>query len=94
MASDLFNSMNTFNTNDLMKSINELKSKVSDPNAMIQQMLNSGRISQKDYNNAVLKANQIINYFGDNPNDNPIFMTIVVLYGYFNVTALNPGLIN
>jgi hypothetical protein len=61
MASDLFNSMNTFNTNDLMKSINELKSKVSDPNAMIQQMLNSGRISQKDYNNAVLKANQIIN---------------------------------
>lgn len=30
-----------------------------------------------------VKANQIINYFGDNPNDNPIFMTIVVLYGYF-----------
>ena len=30
-----------------------------------------------------LKANQIINYFGDNPSDNPIFMTIVVLYGYY-----------
>lgn len=30
-----------------------------------------------------LKANQIVNYFGDNPNDNPIFMTIVVLYGYY-----------
>ena len=30
-----------------------------------------------------VKANQIINYFGDNPNDNPIFMTIAVLYGYY-----------
>ncbi len=30
-----------------------------------------------------LKANRIINYFGDNPNDNPIFMTIPVLYGYY-----------
>lgn len=36
-------------------------------------------IGGKDF----VKANQIINYFGDNPNDNPIFMTIVVLYGYF-----------
>ena len=36
-------------------------------------------IGAKDF----VKANQIINYFGDNPNDNPIFMTIVVLYGYF-----------
>ena len=31
----------------------------------------------------LVKATQIINYFGDNPNDNPIFMTIVVLYGYY-----------
>lgn len=36
-------------------------------------------IGNKDF----FKANQIINYFGDNPNDNPIFMTIVVLYGYY-----------
>ncbi len=36
-------------------------------------------IGSKDF----VKVNQIINYFGDNPNDNPIFMTIVVLYGYF-----------
>ena len=36
-------------------------------------------IGNKDF----VKANQIINYFGDNPNDNPIFMTIVVLYGYY-----------
>lgn len=36
-------------------------------------------IGAKDF----VKAIQIINYFGDNPNDNPIFMTIVVLYGYY-----------
>lgn len=30
-----------------------------------------------------VKANQIINYFGDNPAENPIFMTISVLYGYY-----------
>lgn len=29
------------------------------------------------------KASLIINYFGDNPNENPIYMTIPVLYGYF-----------
>jgi DNA polymerase-3 subunit delta len=36
-------------------------------------------IGNKDF----VKANQIINYFGDNPKDNPIFMTIVTLYGYY-----------
>lgn len=36
-------------------------------------------IGSKDF----VKANQIINYFGDNPNDNPIFMTIVILYTYY-----------
>ncbi len=36
-------------------------------------------IGYKDF----VKANQIINYFGDNPNDNPIFMTIVILYTYY-----------
>lgn len=61
MASDLFRDMGGFDQNGFMKSLNELKSQVSDPNQAIQQMLNSGRISQKDYNNAVLKANQIIN---------------------------------
>lgn len=50
MASDLFNSMGGFDQNGLMKSLNELKSQVSDPNQAIQQMLNSGRISQAQYN--------------------------------------------
>lgn len=36
-------------------------------------------LGSKDF----FKAYQIINYFGENPKDNPIFMTITVLYGYF-----------
>lgn len=48
----------------------------------------------KDYNNfelrkAVsernsLKAFQIINYFADNPKDNPMVMTVSLLFGYFS----------
>lgn len=61
MASDLFKDMGGFDQNGFMKSLNDLKSKGGDPNQMIQQMLSSGKVTQKDYNNAVLKANQIIN---------------------------------
>ena len=32
----------------------------------------------------VLKANKIINYFGANPQQNPIQMTIATLFGYFS----------
>lgn len=60
MASDLFNSMGGFDQNSLMKSLNELKSQVSDPNQAIQQMLNSGRISQQQLNAATSKAQQIM----------------------------------
>lgn len=44
---------------DFMSRLNMLKSSVSDPNAMTQQMLNSGRISQEQYNSAVWLAQQI-----------------------------------
>ena len=47
----------------------------------------------KDYNvfelqNAIgrrdiMKANQIVNYFGDNGKDNPLLVTAISLYGYF-----------
>ena len=60
MASDLFNSMGGFDQNNLMKSLNELKSQVSDPNQAIQQMLNSGKISQAQYNAAAQRAQQIM----------------------------------
>lgn len=32
----------------------------------------------------ILKANKIINYFGANPQQNPIQMTIATLFGYFS----------
>lgn len=35
-----------------------------DPQQMIQQMLNSGKISQQQYNNAVQQANQIAKMMG------------------------------
>lgn len=60
MASDLFKSMGGFDQNGFMKSLNELKSQVSDPNQAIQQMLNSGRISQQQLNAATSKAQQIM----------------------------------
>ena len=37
-------------------------------------------IAQRD----VLKANRIIRYFDQNPKDNPIIMTLTVLYGFFS----------
>ncbi|APD05763.1 DNA-directed DNA polymerase [Flavobacteriaceae bacterium UJ101] len=48
----------------------------------------------KEYNNFelqkalgtknIVKANQIIHYFGQNPKDNPIVVTLGVLYNYFS----------
>ncbi|MFW5656418.1 MAG: DNA polymerase III subunit delta [Bacteroidota bacterium] len=48
----------------------------------------------KDYNNFelqkaigtgnVIKANQIVNYFGNNPKQNPMALTIASLYGFFS----------
>lgn len=48
-----------FNQNNFMQSLNQLKSQGGDPNQMIQNMLNSGRVSQAQYNMAVQKAQQI-----------------------------------
>lgn len=31
----------------------------------------------------VVKANQIVNYFGDNPKENPLLVAAISLYGYF-----------
>lgn len=64
MANPLYNEMNAVpnsmaNGQDFMSRLNLLKSSVSDPNAMIQQMLNSGRITQEQYNSAVQQAQQI-----------------------------------
>ena len=60
MASDLFKQTQGFNVQGFMSQLNELKAKGGNPNEMIQQMLNSGRITQTQYNNAVQRAQQIM----------------------------------
>jgi DNA polymerase-3 subunit delta len=52
----------------------------------------------KDFNNfelqkalgqkEILKANRIVNYFGDNQKDNPFILTITALYSYFTKVLL------
>lgn len=62
MANPLYNELGPVPqgmSQDFMTRLNTLKQSVSDPNAMIQQMLNSGRISQAQYDSAVKQAQQI-----------------------------------
>ena len=48
------------NNNNFFQRLNQLKSTFKgDPNQKIQQMLNSGQISQAQYNRAVQQAQQI-----------------------------------
>ena len=51
--------MMNINPMQFMQQLNQLKSKGGDPNQMIQQMLNSGRITQSQYDAAVKQAQQI-----------------------------------
>lgn len=60
MPNELFNQMNGFDAQSFMKQLNELKAKGGDPNQIIQSMLNSGKITQMQYNNAVQRAQQIM----------------------------------
>ncbi len=56
----------------------------------------------KDFNNfelrkaigekSILKANQIINYFSNNPKKNPLVMTIALLHSYFSLLFIYHGL--
>ena len=47
------------NIANLMQQVNQLKAQGGDPNQMIQQLMNSGRISQQQYDAAVKQAQQI-----------------------------------
>lgn len=47
------------NPMQFMQQLNQLKSRGGDPNEMIQQMLNSGRVTQSQYDAAVKQAQQI-----------------------------------
>ena len=62
----LYNMMNQNNQyNNFMKQFNEFKKTINgNPQEQIQQLMNSGKISQSQYNAAVQKANMIKNMFG------------------------------
>ena len=62
----LYNMMNQNNPyNNFMKQLNEFKKTINgNPQEQIQQLMNSGKITQAQYNAAVQKANMIKNMFG------------------------------
>lgn len=60
MPNSLYQQTHGFNTNNFMKQLNDLKAKGGDPNQIIQSMLNSGRVTQAQYNMAVQRAQQIM----------------------------------
>ena len=47
------------NINQFMQQLNQLKSQGGDPNQMIQQLMNSGKVTQAQYDSAVKRAQQI-----------------------------------
>ena len=64
MASDLYNQMGQGNgLNSLVQEVNRLKSKGGDPEQMIQQMLNNGKVTQAQVNAATQRAQQILKMF-------------------------------
>lgn len=56
--------MNQNNMNLFMQRLNQLKQTFrGDPNQKIQELLNSGKVTQQQYDNAVKQANQIRKMF-------------------------------
>ena len=66
MANPLFNMMRgNGGMNPLMQRLQQLKSQMGgDPNKHIQDLLNSVKITQADYNRAVERANELRKMFG------------------------------
>ena len=48
------------NPMEFMQRVNQLKSQGGDPNQMIRQMMNSGKVTQAQYDAAVRQAQQIM----------------------------------
>lgn len=66
MPNYLFNQLGGNGQYDnLLKQFNQFRNNFKgDPRAQIQQMLNSGRITQAQYNDAVRKANMLARMMG------------------------------
>ena len=57
--------MNPNMMNNFMQRLNYLKQTFKgDPNQKIQELLNSGKVTQQDYDNAVRKAKELQSMFG------------------------------
>lgn len=62
----LYNMMNPqqgVNIGDLINQVNQLKARGGDPNQMIQEMLNTGKVTQAQYDSAKARADQIMRMF-------------------------------
>ena len=54
-----------YTQNNFMQQFNMFKQQFrGDPQAQVQQLLNSGKVSQQQYNQAVQKANMLKQLFG------------------------------
>lgn len=61
----LFTQMNQNGLNGFMSQLNQLKQTFNgDPNQKIQELLNTGKVSQAQYNRAVNMANRIQQMLG------------------------------
>lgn len=64
MANPLYSSFGNMNNpySKLIQQARELSKSVPDPKAEVQRLLNSGQISQADFNSAVQMAKQVLPY--------------------------------
>lgn len=64
MANPLFNQMSNNNMNGFMSQLQKLKSQGGNPQEIVQNLLNSGKVSQAQYNAAVQRMQQIQKLMG------------------------------
>jgi hypothetical protein len=65
MSNQLFNQFGNNPYSGMIKQFNEFKHKIQgNPEEQVKNLLNSGKISQAQYNQAVQKANAIRQFFG------------------------------
>ena len=59
----LYNQINRTNENDFISRFNQFRQTINgDPRTQVQNLLNSGRVSQEQYNMAVQQANQLMKF--------------------------------
>ena len=65
MANPLYEQFNQMNGSNIMTQFNAFRRSFNgNPQQVIQQMLNSGRITQEQLNSAMQRANQMVRMFG------------------------------